>query len=75
MATEKTNQGTIGSVSPAMGPYKISTDIDIAVGYTGVAGEIYEGSLQPTDWDQGVTGISGSNFTNTEDGEFGTTYR
>ena len=58
-----------------MGPYKILTDIDISVGYTGVMGEVYDANLQPVNWNQGVTGIEQANLTNLKDGEFGTTYR
>lgn len=70
MATQKVNQGSIGTISPAMGPYRISTDIDISVGYTGVMGEVYDANLQPVNWAQGVTGIEQDNFTNLKDGTY-----
>jgi hypothetical protein len=63
-------QGRIGSVSPAIGNYDLATyaNIDkVTAGMTGY-GVTGAGTLEPVLWDVGVTGISGSNFTNAKRG-------
>lgn len=71
-----TYQGKIGTVSPAVGNYDITTYINIdkeptgengvtGIGPTGLQGS---GTLISTKWDQGVTGIQGSYFTNAKRG-------
>ena len=63
-----TYQGSIGSVSPAMGPYKLEVYIDVDRGSTGASGVTGNETLIPYDWDISVTGISSSNFTNAKHG-------
>lgn len=65
-----TNQGTILTVSPAIGSYKVTTDIRVDSGYTGVSGDVNPATLVDYWRDTGVTGISGANFTNTKDGTY-----
>ena len=63
-------QGRIGTVSPAMGNYDLTTYINIdkvTAGTTGY-GVTGTGTLEPVLWDVGVTGINGNNFTNAKHG-------
>ena len=63
-------QGTIGTISPAMGNYDLQVYINVdkvGAGVTGI-GETGTGTLEPVRWDVGVTGIHGENFTNARHG-------
>ena len=62
-------QGKMKTISPAIGPYDINVfiDIDREPGITG-AGVTGTGSLEPVNWDMGVTGIDSNNFTNSGHG-------
>lgn len=71
-------QGSIGSISPAIGPYTLEVFCNIdrppmamtgIVGVTGVSyGVTGTGTLVPVQWDVGLTGIQASNFTNLRKG-------
>lgn len=71
-----TYQGRIGTISPAIGPYYITTHIDIdrygvtGPSFTGIGptGPYTDGTLQPIKWDMTYTGIQGENFTNQKRG-------
>ena len=63
----KTNQGTLLTASPAIGTYKITVDMKIDDGYTGIVGEVYPATNVDYWRDTGVTGYAGANFTNMKD--------
>lgn len=69
----KTHQGSILTVSPAIGSYKLNVDIKIDSGYTGIYGttgpfgDIYPATLVDYWRDIGVTGINGLDFNNMSD--------
>lgn len=63
----RTNQGTLLTVSPAIGSYKDTVGMTIDSGYTGVSGDVNAATLVDYWRDTGVTGISGSNFKNMTD--------
>jgi hypothetical protein len=63
-------QGSMSTVSPAIGSYELQTYINIdkvTAGMTGY-GVTGAGTLEPVLWDVGVTGIVGANFTNAKHG-------
>ena len=57
-------QGTIGSVSPAIGSYQINTFINIDRGITGASGVTGTMTLEQWKSDTGVTGINSGSFRN-----------
>jgi hypothetical protein len=59
-------QGSIGTISPAMGNYDLQVYVNVDKKGAGVPGmgETGTGTLEPVKWDIGVTGIQFSNFTN-----------
>ena len=65
-------QGSISTISPAMGNYDLQVYVNIdkkTAGVTGM-GETGTGTLEPVKWDVGVTGIQGSMFTNAKHGYY-----
>jgi len=72
------NQEHLFTVSPTIGPYWITTDVQVDSGYTGVfwgggtgvIGDVNPGTLLEYGRDQGLTGISGTNFTNIKNGTY-----
>ena len=72
-----TYQGRMGTVSPALGNYNIDTYINLDMGATGASGVTGNETLVPWKWDQGVTGLPGVDFNNSniKEGPFGTIYR
>lgn len=60
-------QGKMRTISPAIGPYDINVymNIDKVLPIVATGGITGTGTLEPVKWDIGVTGIDGSNFTNT----------
>jgi hypothetical protein len=69
-------QGRIGTISPAMGNYDIEVYLNIDKSSastptgtaTGIWGQTGCGTLEPTYWAMGVTGINSANFTNAKHG-------
>lgn len=65
-----TFQGNIGSISPAIGPYKLQVFINIDKNAAGMTGPLPTGmpegqnTLEPVKWMMGVTGVDGTKFTN-----------
>ena len=59
-----TYQGSMKTVSPAIGPYTIETYIHLDRGVTGSSGVTGANTLEPWKFTQGVTGISQANFKN-----------
>lgn len=63
----KINQEPLLTVSPAVGSYKITTDVRIDSGYTGVSWDVNPATLVDYWRDQGVTGVSSTSFNNMVD--------
>lgn len=61
-----TYQGSIGTISPAMGNYDIQIflNIDKDPGSTGHSGVTGTGTLNLVGWEQGVTGMNPADFKN-----------
>jgi len=59
-----TNQGSLLTVSPAIGTYKILVDMKVDSGYTGVSGDVNVATKVDYTRDTGETGFAGVNFTN-----------
>jgi len=63
-----TYQGKMKTISPAIGPYDINTYINLDIDPPNASGVTGSDTLQPVKWEQGYTGINGSNFTNSNHG-------
>jgi hypothetical protein len=61
-------QGKMRTISPAIGPYDINVYMNIDKVTPANGGITGMGTLEPVNWDIGVTGIDGTNFTNTGHG-------
>jgi len=61
-------QGSMKTISPAMGPYDINVFMNIDKVLPASGGITGMGTLEPVKWDMGVTGIDSVNFTNSKHG-------